>query len=152
LVEDGSRAPSLSGRHESIRKTSARAKDSARGSWRNTSVVETEASMTSYLVVESRDPLESNGFARRSELAAALAADGASVTVFLVENGVIAARASARLGELEQLAKSGVAVLADEFSLRERGIAAVELAASVKPVALETVVEQMVAGARVLWN
>src|SRR5262245_18701429 len=108
--------------------------------------------MTSYLVVESRDPFESHGFARRCELAATLRADGASVTVFLVENGVVGARASARLRELGQLAKSGVAVLADEFSLRERGIAAAELAASVKPVALDALVEQMAAGARVLWN
>ena len=106
----------------------------------------------SYLVVESRDPFESHGFARRCELAAALRADGASVTVFLVENGVIGARGSARLRELEQLAKSGVVVLADEFSLRERGIAQSELAAAVKRVGLDAVVEQMVAGARVLWN
>ena len=108
--------------------------------------------MTSYLIVESRDPFESHGFARRCELAAALRADGASVTVFLVENGVIAARGSARLRELEQLAKAGVAVVADEFSLRERGIAAGELATNVKPVLLDAVVEQMVAGAKVLWN
>lgn len=108
--------------------------------------------MTSYLIVESRDPFESHGFARRCEVAAALRADGASVTVFLVENGVMAARGSARLHELEQLAKSGVSVVADEFSLRERGIAADRLAASVKPVALDAVVELMVAGAKVLWN
>jgi len=108
--------------------------------------------MTTYLVVESRDPFESHGFARRCELAAALRAEGASVTVFLVENGVIGARASARLRELEQLAKAGVAVLADEFSLRERGIAEAALAAAVKPVALDAVVEQMAAGAKVLWN
>ncbi len=108
--------------------------------------------MTSYLVVESRDPFESHGFARRCELAAALKADGSSVTVFLVENGVIAARSAARLREIEQLAKSGVVVLADEFSLRERGIAQSELAAAVKRVGLAAVVEQMVAGAKVLWN
>ena len=106
----------------------------------------------SYLVVESRDPFESHGFARRCELAAALIAEGASVTVFLVENGVIAARAAARLREIEQLAKSGVVVLADEFSLRERGIAQSELAAAVKRVGLDVVVEQMLAGAKVLWN
>ena len=108
--------------------------------------------MTSYLVVESRDPFESHGFARRCELAAALRADGAGVTVFLVENGVMAARAAARVRELEQLAKSGVVVLADEFSLRERGIAQSELAAAVKRVGLDAVVEQMAAGAKVLWN
>jgi sulfur relay (sulfurtransferase) complex TusBCD TusD component (DsrE family) len=108
--------------------------------------------MTGYLVVETRDPFESHGFARRCELAAALVADGASVTVFLVENGVIGARASARLRELEQLARSGVALLADEFSLRERGIEKGALAAAVKPVALDTVVDQIAAGARVLWN
>lgn len=108
--------------------------------------------MTRYLIVESRDAFESHGFARRCELAATLRADGASVTVFLVENGVIGARTSARLRELEQLAKSGVTVIADEFSLRERGIGVAELAASVKPVALDVVTEQMVAGAKVLWN
>ncbi len=108
--------------------------------------------MTSYLVVESRDPFESHGFARRCELAGALRAEGASVTVFLVENGVIAARSAARLREIEQLAKSGVVVLADEFSLRERGIAQSELAAAVKRVGLDAVLEQMVAGAKVLWN
>jgi len=108
--------------------------------------------MTSYLVVESRDPFESHGFARRCELAAALKADGATVTVFLVENGVIAARGSARLRELDQLARSGVAVIADEFSLRERGIAVPDLAATVKAVPLEAVVEQMTQGVKVLWN
>src|SRR5262245_47640824 len=105
-----------------------------------------------YLVVESRDPFESHGFARRCELLAALRADGADVTVLLVENGVIGARASARLRELEQLASSGVAVLADDFSLRERGIAASALAAAVKPVALDGVVDLIAAGAKVLWN
>jgi len=108
--------------------------------------------MTSYLIVESRDAFESPGFARRCQLAAVLRADGARVTVFLVENGVIAARGAARLRELDELAKSGVVVVADEFSLRERGITAAELAAPVTPVALDAVVEQMVAGARVLWN
>ena len=108
--------------------------------------------MTSYLLIESRDPFESRGFGQRCDLAATMVAGGAAVTLFLVENGVLAARASARAQEIEKLSRSGVSVLADEFALRERGIAAAELAPSVKSTGLDELVKRLAAGAKSIWN
>jgi sulfur relay (sulfurtransferase) complex TusBCD TusD component (DsrE family) len=108
--------------------------------------------MSSYLLIESRDPFESRGFGQRCELAAALAVDGASVTLFLVENGVLAARGSAQVRELEKLGRSGVSVFADEFALRERGITVGELAGQVKAVRLDALVERLGTGAKAIWN
>ncbi len=42
------------------------------------------------------------------------------MTLFLVQNGVLSARESAQSAALSAVAGNGVAVLADEFSLRER--------------------------------
>ena len=108
--------------------------------------------MSSYVLIESRDPFEGRGFGQRCDLAAALVAHGATVTLFLVENGVLAARSAAQAHELEALARRGVTLLADAFALRERGIAAGELAGHVKSAALDALVEQLGTGAVVLWN
>ena len=108
--------------------------------------------MPSYLLIESRDPFESRGFGQRCELAAALATDGAAVTLFLVENGVLAARSAAAVRELDRLGRSGVSVLADEFALRERGIAVAELAGHVKSARLDELVKQLGTGAKAIWN
>jgi hypothetical protein len=108
--------------------------------------------MSSYVLIESRDPFEGRGFGLRCDLAAALVAHGATVTLFLLENGVLAGRGTAQTHELEKLARCGATLLADEFALRERGIGAGELAGHVKPAALDALIEQLVAGAVVLWN
>ena len=108
--------------------------------------------MSNYLLIESRDPFESRGFAQRCELALALRAAGAGVTLFLVENGVLAARQSAKLRELEKLAKSGVKLLADEFALRERGVGSAEVASPVMPAKLDSLVDELADGAKAIWN
>jgi sulfur relay (sulfurtransferase) complex TusBCD TusD component (DsrE family) len=108
--------------------------------------------MADYLLIESRDPFESRGFAQRCELALALRADGAGVTLFLVENGVFAARQAAKLRELEKLAKAGVHVCADEFALRERGVGGNELAPTVESAPLEALVGSLASGAKALWH
>jgi len=108
--------------------------------------------VTRYLLIESRDPCRSQAFVLRTELAAALRADGADVTLFLVENAVLGVRAAARLPALEKLAKHGVQIFADEFALRERGIGAAEFAPVVKPANLDALVAQLAGGARAIWN
>ena len=75
------------------------------------------------LLIESRDPLESSDVDRYFfDLAAELARRGETVTLFLVQNGVFPARRSAHSAGLERVAKAGVEILADDFSLRERGV------------------------------
>ncbi len=108
--------------------------------------------MAKYLLLESRDPFESNEVAYYYDLAKGLAKGGNEVTLFLVQNGVLPARFRARANGLAEVAKSGVTVLADEFSLRERGISSDQLVAGVAPAPLDTVIDHMAAGSKSIWH
>ena len=108
--------------------------------------------MPRYLLIESRDPFDSNdtGFCR--DLATQLAAAKNEVTVFLVQNGVLPARSGARSGDLTKLAGAGVRVLADSFSLKERGIDANNLAPGIAAAPLDVVLDALAEGAKVIWH
>jgi sulfur relay (sulfurtransferase) complex TusBCD TusD component (DsrE family) len=106
--------------------------------------------MSGYLLIESRDPFESKGFAQRCDFALSLLGESSSVTLFLVENAVLAARAGAKTHGLEKLAKSGVRVIADEFALRERGIK--HVAPDIATAGLDTLVGALAGGAKAMWN
>jgi predicted peroxiredoxin len=108
--------------------------------------------MSKYLLIESRDPFDSRDALRYAELAAGLAGAGHAVTLFLVQNGVLTARKGAQTEALAGALKAGVEVLADEFSLRERGIARDRLAQGVKPALLEVVIDQLAEGRKALWH
>lgn len=108
--------------------------------------------MSSYLLIESRDPFDSNDTGFCADLAAQLAGANHHVTVFLVQNGVLPARLGARSAVLAKLAGSGVNVLADSFSLKERGIDAGRLAAGVAAASLDVVLDALADGAQVIWH
>jgi sulfur relay (sulfurtransferase) complex TusBCD TusD component (DsrE family) len=108
--------------------------------------------MNEYLLIASRDPYTHASARRCYELAAALAREGSAVTLFLVQNGVLPARPSPGSSALQELSQQGVRVLADDFSLRERGIPEDALAAGVSPASLEVVIEALADGARALWH
>ena len=108
--------------------------------------------MAKYLLIESRDPFENNGVARLYDLAASLARERNTVTLFLVQNGVLPVRPGAYSELLTATAKAGVEILADDFSMRERGIAASGLAGGVKPAPLSTVIDQLAEGRKALWH
>ena len=79
--------------------------------------------MAHVLIIESRDLQEYQGGRFVLDLAGDLREAGDQVTLFLVENGVLAARPGNRLGaELGQLKEKGVEILAEEISLQARGI------------------------------
>jgi sulfur transfer complex TusBCD TusB component (DsrH family) len=105
--------------------------------------------MEHYLLIESRDPFESNDVPYYYELSKDLAEAGNDVTLYLVQNGVLATRASAHSG-LSSLAETGVKVLADDFSLEERGIG--KLADGIVAASIETVVDLLAAGHKTLWH
>lgn len=107
--------------------------------------------MAKYLIIESRDAFDSNDVGASIGLAQGLAKEGNAVTLFLVQNGVLPARKSSRSDAISAAAKAGVEVLADDFSLRERGVAADRLAAGVKAAPLDTVVDQLEEGRKALW-
>ena len=109
--------------------------------------------MTSYLFIESRDPFDSRDTEFVAETAAALKERDNEVTLFLVQNGVLAARRGARDPYLDRLARAGVRVLADDFSLRERGIAGNELRAGVTQSSVEALVGMLArGGTKAVWH
>jgi predicted peroxiredoxin len=99
--------------------------------------------MSRYLLIESRDPFESRDTQFVVETATALKRRGNDVTVFLVQNGVLAARRRARGTHLSTLAEEGVRLLADDFSLRERGLRAEDLTDGVKESGIGTLVDML---------
>ena len=107
---------------------------------------------TKYLLIESRDPFESNDVAFAYDLATGLAKAGHDVTVLLVQNGVLPARRGARADGLAAVLRAGVKVVADDFSLGERGIDASRLAPGIAPAPIDLVVDHLAAGHKVVWH
>jgi sulfur relay (sulfurtransferase) complex TusBCD TusD component (DsrE family) len=108
--------------------------------------------MANYLLIESRDVFEHASVAQQLDLAKELKQAGNDVTVFLVQNGVLPARGGQRSKGLSDLVDQGIAVLADAFSLRERGISSDKLARGIKNAELDVVIDRMAAGDKVLWH
>lgn len=110
-------------------------------------------SESTYVLIESRDPFDSADTRFVSDTASALRARGRAVTVFLVQNGVLATRAGARGSHVSRLADAGVTVLADDFSLRERGIEAGEMTGGVREASIDALVDLiMQPGTKTLWH
>jgi hypothetical protein len=72
--------------------------------------------------------------------------------VFLIQNGVLPARSGSRYaGRFAELTRSGVRVLADDFSLRDRAVR--RLADGVKPANVETLVTlALTEGTKTIWH
>lgn len=109
--------------------------------------------MTNYVFIESRDPFESRDIRFVTDTAVALKQRGHEVTVFLVQNGVLAARKEARDSQLPHLAEAGVTLLADDFSLRERGIQVAELMPGITEFGIEQLVDVLVQqNTKFIWH
>ena len=110
--------------------------------------------MASYLFIESRDPFEFRDVEEGYGLAASMAAKGSAVTVFLVQNGVLAARQGAQAGQFAALASHpGVTVLADTYALQERGMDAGALMSGVQASDMDTLVDLLMAdGQKAIWH
>ena len=108
--------------------------------------------MAEYLLIESRDPFEFANVASNYQQAADLARAGNKVTLFLVQNGVLPARLGAIADGLKNTAKSGVTILVDGFSLRERAIAPDALIPEANPAPLDLVIDKLAAGCKTIWH
>ncbi|MGE0129749.1 MAG: DsrE family protein [Blastocatellales bacterium] len=100
--------------------------------------------MARYVLIESRDPFESRDTQFVTDTAVALKQLGHEVVIFLAQNGVLAARKNARRSHLPLLAKAGISVLADDFSLRERGVASEELGAGIRESGVDALVDLLI--------
>jgi sulfur transfer complex TusBCD TusB component (DsrH family) len=109
--------------------------------------------MADYVFIESRDPFESRDTPFVSQTATSLQRNGRDVVVFLVQNGVLGARKRARFSEIPSLVQAGVTVLADEFSLNERGIQADELPAEIRSASIDDLVDLIVQeNTKAIWH
>ena len=107
--------------------------------------------MAKYLLIESRDPQEAAAVAEFTDLARDLKAAGNDVTLFLVQNGAFAARRGFVGSQVENL--KGVDVLADDFSLRQRGITNGDLVPGVKIAGMGELVDLLVQpDVRPMWH
>lgn len=107
--------------------------------------------MARYLLIESASPWASGTTAGFYRLAQDLVQEGHEVTLYLVQNGVLAARAGAREWGLAEVA-ARARVFADDFSLRERGIAVRDLRASILPAGIDAVADMVAGGVRTIWH
>ena len=109
--------------------------------------------MSNYVFIESRNPFDSSDTAFVAEAAIALQKKGHSVTVFLVQNGVLAARRQERRTQLASVLESGVTVLADDSSLRQRGISSEECAAGLKSETIEYLADLLIRDdTKAIWH
>lgn len=108
--------------------------------------------MAKYLLIESRDPFESAEVEHYYQMAVDLAAKGNEVTLFLVQNGVLPARASSKARKLGAVSRAGVKVLADDFSLKERGIPRKRVRKGVRAAKLDVVLDQLADGCKAMWH
>ena len=100
--------------------------------------------LSNYVFIESRDPFDSPGTHSVSKAAVALRREGHTVTVFLVENGVLGARKQAEKSQVPAIVESGVTVLADDFSLQKRGISMEECAPGLRTGTMAHLIELIV--------
>jgi predicted peroxiredoxin len=108
--------------------------------------------MARYLLIESRDPFDPADVGFCHDMARRLVVAGNRVTLFLVQNGVLPARAGAPASGFAELAQAGVEILADDFSLRERGISSDRLHRGVKLAELDVVIDRLAEAYKAIWH
>jgi len=109
--------------------------------------------MSKYVFIESRSPFDSRDSNFVTQVACALKQRGNEVIVYLVQNGVLAARKKADGSHLPVMYEAGVTLLADGFSLRERGIQPAELTPCVLEAGIDALVDLIVTeNSRTIWH
>ena len=109
--------------------------------------------MSRYVFIESRDPFTSKDTSFVSDTASELSRNGHDVYVYLVQNGVLTGRTTARGSHISKMAEAGVTLLTDDFSLCERGISVGELNPAIKPCEIEELVDLIVQeDTKAMWH
>jgi len=105
-----------------------------------------------YVLIQSKSPWESEDVGYFYSLARDLAQAGNDVTFFLVQNGVMSAPTGANDEGFDQLLTTNAHVLADDFSLSERGINRETLKSGVSVSPVGPIVDCLTDGAKALWH
>ena len=108
--------------------------------------------MARYLFIESRDPFTDRTVKEHFDLARDLAARSHQVELYLVQDAVLLGRKAVAADGLDELAQAGVTILADDFSLLQRGVGEEEVRPQCKVSPISRVVEALEADYKVIWN
>ncbi len=108
--------------------------------------------MSRYFFIQSQDVFTEVRTNAQFNLAKNLAKKGNSVSILLVQNGVIAARKGARSEQMDNLLSNSVTVLADNFSLEQREISVNNLKPNIKVSSINVVIDALLNGDKVIWN
>src|SRR5262245_12612124 len=109
--------------------------------------------MSQYLLIESKGPLDGGDYS--FELAGQLREAGHNVSLYLLQDGVFAARRQFEAGDkLLSAAKARqVSLLADEVSLRQRGITRERLAETVRVSSMDELVDLLMEKSdKAIWH
>lgn len=108
--------------------------------------------MSNYLIIQSQDPFADARTKSQYELINNLASGDNTVTVFLVQNGVMPAMKSSIFRCFDALLDQNINILADSFSLEQRQITVEKLKSGVLPADVDVVINAMISGQKVIWN
>lgn len=110
-----------------------------------------------YLLIESRDPFDHADVPYFFKVAKDLTENGDDVVLYLVQNAVLSLRKNARPSAifdwLGERSRTGVKILADDFSLRERGIRKEELIDGIQVSNMDALVDFLMEEKRkAIWH
>lgn len=109
--------------------------------------------MSVYLLIETRSAWESQEVYDFFKLATQLGEDGHTVDLFLIQNGVLMARANAEPCVIELITKQKVSVLADDFSLTNRSLKPTDLTEGIQITGMPTLVKLLARpGCKPIWH
>jgi predicted peroxiredoxin len=109
--------------------------------------------VSQYLLIESKGPLDGGQYG--FDLAQQLGNLGHAVTLYLVQDGVFTARKRFDAGEklLDQASARNVTLLADEISLRQRGITKDRLSETVRASTTDELVDLLMERSdKAIWH
>ena len=109
--------------------------------------------MAQYLLVESKNPLD--GGAHSFELAKQLRELQHNVTIYLIQDGVFTARKRFEAGEklVAEAKAKNLTLLADEISLRQRGITKERLSETVRVSTMDELVDLLMEKSdKAIWH
>jgi sulfur relay protein TusB/DsrH len=109
--------------------------------------------MGQYLLIESKSPLDGGGYS--FQVGSQLKALQHDVTIYLVQDGVFAARKQFEAAErlLADARNSHLTVLADQVSLRQRGINGERLASEVRASNMDELVDLLMERSdKAIWH
>ena len=110
--------------------------------------------MSRYFLIESKDPFDSTDSEDFLDLAGRLAAKGDSVTLLLIQNGVLTLRKGSTFDrKIRELIEARVKILADNFSLSERAIQESNRLEGIVVCEMDRVVETLMEpGTKTIWH